>query len=331
MPYFIDKEGFLCVYCYDGIMRCYVGSGIFDNKFVAISGSFFHIVILDEDGFLWSVGENSNGQLGLGFIGGDKDDPGKVDDIKFKSVSCGRYHTIAIDNDGFLWGCGSKYPCGLGEGNLGSFQQISGRKFKRISCGYKHSMAIDSDGFLWGCGLNTSGQLGLGDNTDRNFFEKVGGGVFVDVRCGNHYTIAIDKDGFLWACGSNYFGSLGFGDRVDRNTFEKISDLKFRAVDCKSHAMGIDENNDLWVCGLESDFFQKVTDLKFSSISETSECILAIDLNGSLFDINLKGRMTRSGTEPKNTFTKIEGYDNAWALINENKKITGLNTKGAHK
>lgn len=35
-------------------------------------------------------------------------------------------------------------------------------------------MAIDENGYLWACGNNGFGQLGLGDNKNRNTFVKIG-------------------------------------------------------------------------------------------------------------------------------------------------------------
>ena len=36
-----------------------------------------------------------------------------------------------------------------------------------------HSLILKNDGTLWGCGQNSYGQLGLGDNTDRNTFTQI--------------------------------------------------------------------------------------------------------------------------------------------------------------
>ena len=36
-----------------------------------------------------------------------------------------------------------------------------------------HSLILKNDGTLWSCGANNVGQLGLGDNIDRNTFTEI--------------------------------------------------------------------------------------------------------------------------------------------------------------
>ena len=83
-------------------------------------------------------------------------------------------HTIMLKNDGTLWGCG---PIGgqLGLGNTNdiyTFTEITENAddVKSVYCGYGHTIILKNDGTLWGCGWNIWGQLGLGDNTNRNTF-----------------------------------------------------------------------------------------------------------------------------------------------------------------
>ena len=83
-----------------------------------------------------------------------------------------------LKNDGTLWGCGyNDYgQLGLGDtANRYTFTQITTNidNIKQIYCGYHYALILENDGTLWGCGYNGYGQLGLGDNTDRNTFIQV--------------------------------------------------------------------------------------------------------------------------------------------------------------
>ncbi len=88
-----------------------------------------YMIILKNDGTLWSCGYNSYGQLGLGdannrtiftIIGINTND--------IKSVYCGYEHTLILKNDGTLWGCGHNNYYQLGLENTASesiFTQIT--------------------------------------------------------------------------------------------------------------------------------------------------------------------------------------------------------------
>ena len=60
-------------------------------------------VCVDNEGFIWSFGDNSSGQLGTG----NKTNfhvPQKIHNIPpVVSVSCGAYHTLITTNDSNLW------------------------------------------------------------------------------------------------------------------------------------------------------------------------------------------------------------------------------------
>ncbi|WP_447512998.1 hypothetical protein, partial [Clostridioides difficile] len=62
---------------------------------------------------------------------------------------------------------------------------------KKIVCGSGHTSILKNDNTVWVCGLNTSGQLGLGDTTNRNTFTKVDIDNVKDVICGYYHTFII--------------------------------------------------------------------------------------------------------------------------------------------
>ncbi|MDI6642051.1 MAG: hypothetical protein QME68_07060, partial [Elusimicrobiota bacterium] len=67
--------------------------------------------------------------------------------------------------------------------------------WKSVSCGEYHTIAIKTDGTLWAWGNNSMGQLGLGDNTDRNTPTQVGTDTnWSSVSCGYYHTLAIKTE-----------------------------------------------------------------------------------------------------------------------------------------
>ena len=87
-------------------------------------------------------------------------------------------HSLILKNDGTLWGCGynSNGQLGLGDtNNRKTFTEITTNidDIKSFYCGGYHTLILKNDGTLWSCGWNTSGQLGLGDSSNRTTFTQV--------------------------------------------------------------------------------------------------------------------------------------------------------------
>ena len=138
-----------------------------------------HSLILKNDGTLWGCGLNNHGQLGLG----DTTNRTTFTQIttnadNVKSVYCGCDHTLILKNDGTLWstGCNEHGQLGLGDTtNRTTFTQVTTNtdNIKEIYCAGYHILILKNDGTLWGCGYNGSGQLGLGDKTNRTTFTQI--------------------------------------------------------------------------------------------------------------------------------------------------------------
>ena len=234
---------------------------IFPPKFTAISAGDGHVMAI-KAGYgttnyghptLWACGRNNHGQLGLGTIHHDYQIPGPPN--IFTLV------TSEIQQDE-SWGWSS------------------------VACGDTHTMAIKLDGTLWACGSNLQGQLGLGNEIEKNILTQVGSDTWSAVACAgygignfsNHqsrqgHTMAIKSDGTLWSCGSNWNGELGLGDTTaegwpcgispregtDRNVLTQVSSDTWSAVacggsqSCSGYSCAIKSDGTLWSCG--SNFF----------------------------------------------------------------------------
>ena len=213
-----------------------------------------HTLILKNDSTLWGCGNNSSGQLGLGYtanrlsftiIGINTND--------IKSVYCGYGHTFILKNNGTLWGCGGNSYGELGLGDTNNrkiFAQITTNvnDIKSVYCGNNHTIILKNDGTLWGSGYNRLGHLGLGDTTNRNIFTKI----TTDIKsayCGSEYTVALKNDGTLWACGDNHYGQLGLGDTTNRKTLTQVTtnadDIK--SVYCGGNYTSILKNNGIYM------------------------------------------------------------------------------------
>jgi alpha-tubulin suppressor-like RCC1 family protein len=127
-------------------------------------------------------------------------------------------------------------------------------KSKFIACGDGYTMLIDLDNNVWGIGSNDFGQLGLGDNVNRNIpirlthMRQPLKAKFI--ACGKSHTIIIDLNNNVLAFGINHYGQLGLGDTQDRNIPTMIQNLKAQSISCgQEHTILIDLDNNVLAFG----------------------------------------------------------------------------------
>jgi alpha-tubulin suppressor-like RCC1 family protein len=215
------------------------------------------------DGTLWTWGNNTNGQLGLG----DTTKRSSIAQVgsltNWSTVAVGYNHTVAIKTDGTLWSWGLNYHGQLGLSdttNRSSPVQVdvltdwssvaAGGSQQMLGAG--HTVAIKTDGTLWACGYNLYGQLGLSDTTNRSSFVQVG--TLTDwksVVCGEYNTAAIKTDGTLWAWGSGY---LGIGDTSYRSSPVQVgSGNNWESVAAGGAvSFATKTNGTMWACGVNT-------------------------------------------------------------------------------
>ena len=240
-------------------------------------------------------------------------------------------YSLILKNDGTLWGCGNDE---YGQFGLGStrgtttFTKITTNvnNIKEICYGAYHTLILKNDGTLWGTGYNTSGQLGLGDKTNRTTFTKITTNVnnIKQVYCGEYQTFILKNDDTLWGCGLNNFGQLGLGDTNNRTTFTKITtnanDIK--EIYCgEAHTFILENDGTLWSTGHNGygqlglgDITSRYT---FTQITTNTDNIKSVYCgNGNTFILkndgtlwvcgyNSYGQLGLGDTNNRTTFTQI--------------------------
>ena len=140
-----------------------------------------HSLFLDSEGNVFSVGNNEEGQLGLGHNNTDQNELNKIPNIPpIKIISCVGLSSYLIDFEGNLWTFGYNYYGQLGHGDttpyintpkivntLKDIQQIS-----YGSCG-DHFFAKNSQNQIFATGKNSNGQLGTGDTQNVSIFKEI--------------------------------------------------------------------------------------------------------------------------------------------------------------
>ena len=246
-----------------------------------VVASDLYTAVIDDEGNLYTAGDNYRGQLGR------KLDAYKYEDsvltkvstsAKITDVAAGLEHTVILDENGDVWTAGSNQYGALGTdvnvgksyGENATFTKVNvgdgSVKIKAVAAGKNHTVLIDENGGVWTAGRNSDGELGrsdnVGDGTPNAEFKKADGlenVKIVSAAGGTAHTILLDEEGNIWTAGTSNYGVLGRqtadDSKVTANpTFEKVTDgisgVKITAIAAGSyHNVLLAEDGSVWTVG----------------------------------------------------------------------------------
>ena len=168
-----------------------------------------HTLIVDDDGFVWTCGDNTASQLGnLSLFSKKQPKFKKLKRVpEMRAVCASFYFSLFIDKENQVWGCGNNV-CGQLGVNKPTFRIDHLTKMENVplarsvACEYHQSLLLDEEGYVWSTGENAHGQLGLGDNTKRLCPEKIEGlPPIKSISCGIRYSMLLDFNGYVWTAG----------------------------------------------------------------------------------------------------------------------------------
>lgn len=182
-----------------------------------------------------------NGGSALGNNDGNDATPGQVDQTgvlagkTITQIAAGGYHYLALCSDGTLaaWGLNQEGELGSGSGGprdenlpvlVATDTALAGKTVVKIAACQFDSYALCSDGTLAAWGLNTSGQLGVGNNTNQfkpalvDTADAMAGKTIVDMGGGQYYGVALCSDNSLFTWGIYENGELGNSNATGRVT-----------------------------------------------------------------------------------------------------------------
>jgi alpha-tubulin suppressor-like RCC1 family protein len=225
-----------------------------------------------------------------------------------------------LSNNGKVYATGrNNYgQLGLGDNGTGTNRDIftevtflGDKNITSIATGYDHSFALSNDGKVYAAGYNSFGQLGLGNNVNRNSFTEV---TFLNdknitaIAVGYYHSLVLTNDGKVYATGFNDYGQLGLGNNTDSNSFTEVTFL---------------------------------SDKNITSIAAGEYHSLVLTNDGKVYAVgyNNFGQLGLSSNADCNSFTEVisisdvsliaTGNDHSFALTNDGKVYAaGLNNIG---
>jgi len=187
-----------------------------DAKQIAIT--FGEMFVLKTDGTVWGAGRN------FGNILAQPDSDPRASFVKVPidniiSITGNGSDIVGQKNNGEIWGWGNNTGGILGVGdNLPRKTPVQlpipSINVTKIIAGGSTLFLMDDAGKVWGSGANASGQLGLGDLTNRYSFTQLS---FFDNKSIETIiphlgaTSYIENNGTIWNAGSNLYGLMGLG------------------------------------------------------------------------------------------------------------------------
>jgi alpha-tubulin suppressor-like RCC1 family protein len=231
----------------------------------AIAAGFGHSLALTNSGEVYATGHNNKGQLGLG----NNDNENNFTEVTLPTsaniiaIAAGDYHSLVLANDGKVYATGSNSDGRLGIGNndnKNSFTEVTlpvGTNVIDIAAGSDYSFILTSDGKVYATGSNSDGQIGLGNQPNKNSFTEVTlpvGANVIDIATGYGHSLVLTSDGKVYATGYNGMGQLGLGYSAgNKDSFTEVT-LPTGAnitgvVAGRYHSFALDSNGSVYATG----------------------------------------------------------------------------------
>ncbi|XP_067444973.1 probable E3 ubiquitin-protein ligase HERC4 isoform X2 [Thunnus thynnus] len=183
-----------------------------------------HSVALTRDGQVYTWGQDSSGQLGLGKRELGANSPQhlrSLSAIPLVQIAAGGEQSFALSVSGgvFSWGRNNCGQLGLGDTTDRHtptlVHHLNMKKTIHISCGKDHTVILTKDGVVFTFGSGQYGQLGHNSFSDElrpRLVAELWGAKVIKIACGRHHTLVMTDSKRVYSFGCGEQGQLGHGE-----------------------------------------------------------------------------------------------------------------------
>ncbi|XP_053175956.1 uncharacterized protein LOC128359488 [Scomber japonicus] len=183
-----------------------------------------HSVALTKDGRVYTWGQDSRGQLGLGKIKLNTNAPQhlqSLSSIPLVQIAAGGDQSFALSVSGgvFSWGRNDCGQLGLGDTTdrhtPTPVHSLDMKKTIHISCGKDHTAILTKDGVVFTFGSSQYGQLGHNSFSEElrpRIVAELWGAKVIQIACGRHHTLVMTDSKRVYSFGCGEQDQLGHGE-----------------------------------------------------------------------------------------------------------------------
>uniref|UniRef100_A0AAZ3RHT0 HECT domain-containing protein n=1 Tax=Oncorhynchus tshawytscha TaxID=74940 RepID=A0AAZ3RHT0_ONCTS len=191
-----------------------------------------HSILLTQDGQVFTWGQNTSGQLGLGWseprdMSMSPKPLKSLSGIPLVQITAGGDHSFALSLSGAVFGWGKNTAGQLGLGDTTNrcapapVDCLNLKKTVLISCGGEHTAVLTKGGVVFTFGSGRYGQLGhnsLRDELRPRVVGQLCGLKVTQIACGRHHTLAfVGPSNKIYSFGHGEQGQLGNGVKIDQS------------------------------------------------------------------------------------------------------------------
>ena len=259
---------------------------------------------------------------------------------EISKIDCGEYHSSFITNNSniYIFGKNIFGQLGLNHLNYVSHPQLikfeEKIKISKVSLGGEHTLILSEQNILYSFGLNIFGQLGLGDNSNRQFPTNVYlslnyGEEIKKISAGAQHSIILTDKNRIFSCGFGKNASTGFGISDDINIFTQINfendifnNISLISSGVYHSAFLFDQNNKICIWGIGDILkYNELTifnldkienEIKIKDFKIGDDFIIFLTENGNVYSTgnNNKGQLGIGNYESNIKLNKINISEN---------------------
>ncbi|XP_038839538.1 probable E3 ubiquitin-protein ligase HERC3 [Salvelinus namaycush] len=243
-----------------------------------------HSISLTQDGQVFTWGQNTSGQLGLGWGEPSAMSPKplkSLSGIPLVQITAGGDHSFALSLSGAVFGWGKNTAGQLGLGDTTNRHApapvdcLNLKKTVWISCGGEHTAVLTKGGVVFTFGSGHYGQLGhnsLRDELRPRVVGQLWGSKVTQIACGRHHTLAfVGPSNKIYSFGHGEQGQLGNGVKIDQSVPLPVQ-LPDQIDDQKIEHIFAGGNHSFALCTLGQESEERSNNLR-SSVGKVTQAI----------------------------------------------------------